>query len=111
MSKNKNKDELFEQFNKTVNMTESEFEDWSKDSCSKKASLDREPIKRVKKLQKKDKKDWECKDDGFNECKQAKKVISFVNRMKEVDAGDPVKGCGVSKKTISLKNWGFDPNK
>lgn len=107
----KKKNKLFERFNNTINMSENEFEDWSKDPCSKKASVDRKPIKRVKKLQRKDKEDWRCKDDGFNECKQAKKVISFVNRMKKVDAGKPVKGCGESKRTISLKNWGFDPNK
>lgn len=92
-------------------MTPTEIEDWKNDPCSKKASLSREPIKDVLKLAEKPKSKWDCKDDGFNECKEAKEVISFVSRMKEVDAGDPVEGCGMSKRTISLLNWGFDPRK
>jgi hypothetical protein len=41
----------------------------------------------------------------------AKKTIAFVARMKKVKAGKKIKGCGMSKRTISLLNWSYDPRK
>jgi hypothetical protein len=31
--------------------------------------------------------------------------------MQEVEDGEDIEGCGLSKREISLKNWAFDVNK
>ena len=111
MKKNEKLDKVFKEFQDSVNMTPSEIKDWKNDPCSKKASLSREPINDVLKLARKEKSEWSCKDDGFNECEEAEEVNSFVARMRGVEQGDKVEGCGLSKRDIALKNWGFDPEK
>ena len=42
---------------------------------------------------------------------EAIKAISFLARHKGQPSGKPVSNCGLSKRTIALKNWAFDPNK
>lgn len=102
-------DEISERFSKykaTVNMSASELEAWSETECSKKASVDRSPIKRNLKLLRTPKSEW-----GQSEYTSAGRTISFVNRMKGAEQGEPAsEGCP-SKRDISLKNWAFDPNK
>lgn len=101
-----NKDKVYLEYKRKTNMTYSELKRWASNPCSKKASMDRKPIQRNLRLLKKNKSKWNEQD-----LKDAKKTIAFISRMKNVSAGNPVKGCKESKRTISLKNWGYDPNK
>ena len=42
----------------------------------------------------------------------AKRTVSFVARMKNMEQGEPVsEACPISKRDISLKNWAYDPMK
>jgi HK97 family phage major capsid protein len=104
------KDELNEVFSKykaTVNMSASELESWADTECSKKASLDRSPIKRNLRLLRKKKSEW-----TDNDIKDANKTISFINRMKNGEQGEQVsEECPYSKRDISLRNWAFNPDK
>jgi len=99
-------DEVYREYKKETNMTLFELLNWSKNPCSKKASLDRRPLNRNLKLLRKPKDRWTMTD-----IQEAKKAISFLRRHKRQPSGDIVKGCGVSKRTIALKNWAYDPNK
>lgn len=99
-------DKTYREYKRSVNMTAGQLYRWSQKECSKKASQGRGPINRNLRLLSKKKTDWTARD-----AKDAKKTISFIARMRKVPAGNPVKGCGISKRTISLKNWAYDPNK
>lgn len=99
-------DEVYSKYHKTVNMSYSELEAWSKTECSKLASLDRSPINRNLRLLSTLKEDW-----GANEVKAANRTISFVSRMKNMEQGEPVNKTCPSKRDISLKNWAYNPNK
>lgn len=98
-------DNTYKKYKDKVNMTYTELSIWNKNPCSKKASLNREPIKRNLKLLKKNKSKWNLLD-----VQEAKKTISFISRMTKVKSGDKV--CkNLSKRDISLLNWGFNPYK
>jgi len=98
-------DTTYKKYKSKVNMTFTELKIWDKNPCSKKASLNRKPIKRNLRLLKKNKSDWNLKD-----VQDAKKTISFISRMKKVKSGKIV--CkNLSKRDISLLNWGFNPYK
>ena len=99
-------DEVYSKYHKTVNMSYSELEAWSKTECSKLASLDRSPINRNLRLLSTLKEDW-----GANEVKAANRTISFVSRMNNMEQGEPVNKTCPSKRDISLKNWAYNPNK
>jgi hypothetical protein len=103
---NKERNEVYYKYHATVNMSASELESWSENECSKKASVSRAPIKRNLELLRTKKEDWTSKH-----IRWANRTISFVNRMKGNDAGEPAADGCPSKKTISLKNWAFDPGK
>jgi hypothetical protein len=100
----------YEDYVRVVNMTYDELNEWAKSECSRLASLDRSPIERNLELLSTPKSEWTEKHFDW-----AGKTIAFVNRMRENSAGDLLvdsegNDCG-SKRTISLKNWAFDPNK
>lgn len=100
----------YEDYVRVVNMTYDELNEWAKSECSRLASLDRSPIERNLELLSTPKSEWTEKHFEW-----AGKTIAFVNRMRENSAGDSLvdsegNDCG-SKRTISLKNWAFDPNK
>lgn len=100
----------YEDYVRVVNMTYDELNEWAKSECSRLASLDRSPIERNLELLSTPKSEWTEKHYEW-----AGKTIAFVNRMRENSAGDLLvdsegNDCG-SKRTISLKNWAFDPNK
>ena len=98
-------DRTYKRYKDKVNMTYTELIIWSRNPCSKKASLNREPIKRNLKLLKKNKSQWDLSD-----VKEANKTISFISRMRKVKSGETV--CkNLSKRDISLLNWGFNPYK
>ena len=100
----------FDDYVQVVNMTYDELSEWSKTECSTLASLDRSPIERNLELLSTPKSEWTDKHFEW-----AGKTIAFINRMRENTAGDLLtdsegNDCG-SKRTISLKNWAYDPNK
>ena len=91
-------DNTYKKYKDKVNMTFTELSIWSKNSCSQKASLNRDPIKRNLKLLKKNKSKWNLRD-----VQEAKKTISFISRMRKVKSGEIV--CkNLSKRDISLLN-------
>lgn len=100
------KDNIFSKYSQETNMSYSELLEWSKNSCSKKASLDRRAINRNLNLKSKEKSKWTEKD-----YREAKKAISFLARHKGQPSGKPVSNCNLSKRSIALMNWAFDPNK
>lgn len=103
-------DARYDDYMSAVNMTFSELQAWSETECSTLASLDRSPIERNLELLSTNKSEWTNKH-----FEDAGKTIAFINRMRENTAGDLLtdsngNDCG-SKRTISLKNWAYDPNK
>jgi len=103
-------DARYDDYMSAVNMTYSELKAWSETECSTLASLDRSPIERNLELLQTNKADWTEKH-----YEDAGKTIAFINRMRENQAGDILEDsngnvCG-SKRTISLLNWAYDPNK
>ena len=97
--------EVFSKYKSTVNMSASELEAWANTEASKRASLDRSPIRRNLRLLRKPKSDWTDAD-----IRDANRTISFVERMKGMPKGQPVnQDIGMSKRDISLRNWAFKP--
>lgn len=97
---------VYKRYKQNTNMTYSELKKWSKNPCSKKASIGRAAINRNLKLLRKPLSKWDERD-----AEEALKTISFNSRMRKVPAGERVDGCNLSKRSISLMNWAFDPNK
>jgi hypothetical protein len=100
----------YDDYMNAVNMTYSELKAWSETECSQLASLDRSPIERNLELLQTNKADW-----NESHYEDAGKTIAFINRMRENSAGDILEDsngnvCG-SKRTISLLNWAYNPNK
>ena len=100
--------EVYKKYHDTVNMGYNALETWSKNPCSRSASLSRSPIARNLNLLSKKKQDWTMAD-----VRSANRTISFVSRMKGAEQGEKVKGpdgesCP-SKRDISLKNWAYNP--
>ena len=100
----------YDDYMSAVNMNYSELKAWSETECSQLASLDRSPIERNLELLQTNKADWTNKH-----FEDAGKTIAFINRMRENTAGDILEDsngnvCG-SKRTISLMNWAYNPNK
>jgi len=100
-------DEVYDAWSDSVNMTASELRRWSKNPCSREASL--EPVsvmKRNLRLLERNKSDW-----TENDISDAKRTVSFIARMRGADSADldggPY-GCP-SKRDISLLNWAFNP--
>lgn len=100
-------DEVYSKWRATVNMSASELESWSKNECSRKASLNPTAvINRNLRLLRKKKSEWDSRD-----VRDANRTISFVSRMRGMPKGDPVvQGCP-SKRDISLRNWAYNPDK
>ena len=99
-------DEVYKSWRAVVNMSASQLEAWGETECSRKASVSPGAvIKRNVALMRKKKGEW-----GTKELRDANRAISFISRMKGMPKGEPVGDCP-SKRDISLKNWGFDPNK
>ena len=96
-------DEVYSEYKRVTNMSYTELKNWSENECSKQASVDREAINRNLKLLNKKKSEWTSKD-----IKDAKRTISFINRMRGVKQGEKIsKECPYSKRDISLLNWAF----
>jgi predicted secreted Zn-dependent protease len=86
-----------------TNMSCAELIAWKKNPCSRKASIGRAAINRNIRLKCKPVSSWNAFD-----LKEAKKAISYLARAKKIKGGKRVKGCGLTKNQIALKNWAFD---
>jgi len=102
-------DEVYSEWDDTVNMTASDLRQWSENPCSREASL--EPVTVMKRnlgLLETNKSDW-----GTNEIDDAKRTISFINRMRGAKGeGDQKTGGSFDCPTnwaISLLNWAYNP--
>ena len=96
---------VYDKYKRKTNMTYYELKIWSINPNSRLASLDRSPITRNLRLLSKPKSKWNLKD-----VEDANKTIAFISRMKKVKKGKKVVG-KLSKRDISLLNWGFNPYK
>jgi len=112
-------DDVWDDFQETVNMTPAELTAW-KESDNYAAYQERksggqkgtEPIDDAIRLLETPKKDWEDKDDGFNEVTEANELLAFTGRMGKVEPGDPIPGTDpeLSKQEASMLAWAVDPN-
>lgn len=99
--------DAYNRYHCIVNMSFKELLRWARNPCSRKASLSRRPIKHNLELLRTPAHRWNMKHFRW-----ANKTIAFISRMKKVNSGKIISSdCPYSKKTISLKNWGFDPSK
>jgi len=93
-------------YDKERNMTCKEMKSWAEDPCSRKASIGRAAVKRNIKLTCTSSKDWNQSIDN-----EAKKAYSYLRRAKKIKSSKQVKGCGLTKNEIALKNWAYDIKK
>jgi len=102
-----NPQELYDEFHDAINMDADTFEEWSEHPCANKASIKPVTVRnRVEMLLETDEGDW-----GETEASAAKRVVSFIARMRGQrpdDVQDGPDGCP-SKWAISLMNWGYNP--
>jgi hypothetical protein len=98
-------DDVFGRWSRLANMTATDLKAWAENPCSRKASVDPAAvIKRNLRLLETPKSRW-----GAREIRDARRAISFIERMRANPAGEPAaEGCP-SKRTISLRNWAHDP--
>jgi hypothetical protein len=100
-------DEVYSEWSDAVNMTAGELRRWSRNPCSREASLDPVAvIRRNLRLLETNKSDWTDADIA-----DAKRTISFVARMRGGEPDEPrdgSKGC-TSPWSISLLNWAYNP--
>lgn len=88
-------------------MDYTELKEWAKTPCSKKASVDRTPIRRNLILLKTPEALW-----TEAHAKAAQRTISFIARMNAVHDGRPIsKDCPYSGRVAALRNWAFNPSK
>ena len=100
-----NIEEVYNKYYSLVNMSYSEFFNWSKNPCSKKASLTREPIRRNLYILSLNKDQW-----NNNICKKALKTISYLSRATKIKSTKE-EACGYTRNEIALKNWAYDIKK
>lgn len=107
LEEDNSKDEVYSEWNDHVNMTATELKKWSKNPCSREASVDPQAvIKRNLRLLERNKEDWTS-----NDVEDAERTISFINRMKANRPDSPREGphgCP-SEWAVSMLNWAFNP--
>lgn len=97
--------EVYKAYHEVVNMTASELSAWKDNPCSQEVSLSKTAIESNLQLLSKNMEDWTMAD-----VRSANRTISFVNRVKSLEAGEDVsKECPFSLQMIALKNWAYDP--
>ena len=111
--------DIFGEFQNSVNMGPGELHDWKDSEQFEKYTAAKsggqeptEPINDAIQLLETPKSEWSCEDDGFNECEEANELISFNSRMSANESGDPITGADppLSKRDASLLSWGKDVN-
>lgn len=95
---------------RAVNMTRGQLARWSRNPCSRTASLSREPITRnLRLLGMRD-----CARWGLREARDARRTLSFIARHRAQRAGDRgtsgASGCP-SRRDVALMNWGYRPGR
>jgi len=107
LEEDESKDDVYSEWNEHVNVSASELQKWSKNPCSRQASVDPVAvIKRNLRLLERNKEDWTSED-----VEDAKRTISFISRMKAQRPDSPREGphgCP-SEWAISLLNWAYNP--
>lgn len=104
-----NVDEVYSEWKNAVNMTATDLREWYNNPCYKEASIKpKKVVERNLHLLETPKRQW-----GEDEVEDAKRTISFINRMssdemKPDDPKDGPNGCP-SKWAISLINWAYNP--
>lgn len=96
------KELIYRKYNEATNMGYSKLLRWSKNSCSKEASIGRTAINRNLRLKSKNISSWSIKD-----LKDALKAISYLARAKKINSSN-ILDCGYTKNEIALKNWAYD---
>lgn len=91
---------IYKEYKDITNLSCNRFKRWSKNPCSYKASLSREPIKRNIQLLCKSKSRWDSKDIEY-----AKRTINYLQRSSGITGGKIVEGCGKTKNEIARMNW------
>ena len=100
-------DEVYSKWNRLANMSASDLRAWSETECSRLASVDPAAvIARNLDLLETKKGDWTQKH-----IDNANRAISFIERMRNGEQGEPAREGCPSKRDISLKNWAHDPRK
>lgn len=102
-------DVVYANWTQATNMTASELRRWSKNPCSREASVDPTAvIKRNLRLLETDKQDWDR-----NDIRDAKRTVSFIARMRGAKGEGNQKTGGThgcpTKWAISLLNWAYNP--
>lgn len=98
-------DEAYRNWRDVTNMTVNDLERWKEHPASRRASLSRAPIIRQLHLLTTPKKDWTGR-----EVTSARRVYSFVQRMRNGEQGEDIsKRFPISKRDVSLLNWGHNP--
>ena len=101
----KERDDVFDEYQRQTNMTFNQLKKWSDDPCSRKASLSRGPLRRNIRLKSKEKEKWNRGD-----VRDAKRTLRFLSRHKKQSRGNEIsEDCPFSKRTVALRNWGYDP--
>lgn len=112
------KKEIYDKWNKLINMSQKALDDWAENDDRLLASINRSEAKeeggiqsgydsfhRIKRRKSKPFKDWT--DQDFDNASQEN---GFNSRMLGNEPGEPVEDSGMSKWEISLRNWGHDPS-
>ena len=102
-------DVVYSNWTQATNMTASELRRWSKNPCSREASVDPVAVmKRNLRLLEKNKSEWD-RDD----IRDAKRTVSFIARMRGAKGEGNQKTGGTNgcptKWAISLLNWAYNP--
>lgn len=100
-------EEVYAEWRRWTNMTATQLRRWSESPVSKMASVDPAAvIKRNLHLLETPKDQW-----GAKEVRDAKRTISFNQRMSHAEQGREVrKGIPFSKRDVSLINWAWRPS-
>jgi hypothetical protein len=99
-------DAVYNRYHELVNMTAEQLKAWGNTKTSTKASLDRSPLRRNIELLTTTRQRWTDKHVGW-----ANKTIGFISRMKAMsNTGGAIAG-GLTKRDISLLNWGYNPTR
>lgn len=101
-------DEVYSEWQDTINMTDSEMTEWSNHPCADTASKDPQAVRqRNKMLLGTPKSEWDSEH-----IEAAKRTISFIERMRGQRPENPSEG-GVgtcpSEWAVSLLNWAYNP--
>lgn len=99
-------DIVYANYQKQTNMTANQLRAWAKNPLSRKASLNRKPIKMAIRLKTKPKYKW-----SLTEIRWAlRKAIPYLKRAKQIKRSK-IKIKGYTRNQIALKNWGYDVKK